>query len=66
MFVQQLIEANNKENIKVPHHFDGLVQDRRNSSALAMELCLSCISPLICPLWVESTSDRWIHHTKGQ
>ena len=25
--------------------FDGLVQERRNSSALAMELCLSCINP---------------------
>ena len=27
------------------HHFDGLVQERRNSSALAMELCLSCTNP---------------------
>ena len=26
---------------------DGLVQERRNSSALAMELCLSCTNPLI-------------------
>ena len=26
-------------------HIDGLVQERRNSSALAMELCLSCINP---------------------
>ena len=26
-------------------HFDGLVQERRNSSALAMELCLSCTNP---------------------
>ena len=25
---------------------DGLVQERRNSSALAMELRLSCINPL--------------------
>ena len=25
--------------------FDGLVQERRNSSALAMELCLSCTNP---------------------
>ena len=24
---------------------DGLVQERRNSSALAMELCLSCTNP---------------------
>ena len=25
----------------------GLVQERRNSSVLAMELCLSCTNPLI-------------------
>ena len=30
------------------YHFDGLVQERRNSSALAMELRLSCTSPSIC------------------
>ena len=29
---------------------DGLVQERRNSSALAMELRLSCINPSMCPL----------------
>ena len=28
-------------------HFDGLVQERRNSSALAMELRLSCTNPSI-------------------
>ena len=32
---------------------DGLVQERRNSSALAIELRLSCINPLIC--WKSST-----------
>ena len=26
---------------------DGLVQEKRNSSALAKELCLSCTNPLI-------------------
>ena len=31
------------------YHFDGLVQERRNSSALAMELRLSCIKPI--DLW---------------
>ena len=31
-------------------HFNGLVQERHNSSALAMELCLSCTNPSIfCP-----------------
>ena len=29
-------------------HLDGLVQERRNSIALAMELRLSCINPSIC------------------
>ena len=29
-------------------HIVGLVQERRNFSALAMELCLSCINPSIC------------------
>ena len=28
-------------------NIDGLVQERRNSSALAMELCLSCTNPSI-------------------
>ena len=39
-------------------HTDGLVHERRNSSALAMELCLPCINLSIqsymytvCPLW---------------
>ena len=32
---------------KVNMHIDGLVQERRKSSALAMELRLSCINPLI-------------------
>ena len=31
------------------HHIDELVQERCKSSALAMELCLSCTNPLICP-----------------
>ena len=30
-------------------HIDGLVQERRNSSALAMELRLSCTNPSILP-----------------
>ena len=36
-------------------NFDGLVQERRNSSALAMELCLSCAKPSTChtTIWVE-------------
>ena len=30
------------------YHSDGLVQETRNSSALAMELSLSCTDPPIC------------------
>ena len=29
------------------HYIEGLVQERRNSSALAMELRFPCINPLI-------------------
>ena len=32
-------------------YIDGLVQERRHSSALAMELCISCTNPSIC-IWV--------------
>ena len=31
-------------------HFDGLVQERRNSIAYALELRLSCTNPSICSL----------------
>ena len=31
-------------------YFDRLMQERRNSSALAMELCLSCTNPPICSI----------------
>ena len=34
-------------NITGVHHLDGSVQERRNSSALAIELCLSCTNPSI-------------------
>ena len=36
------------------HYIDGLVQERRNSSVLAMKLCLSCTYPLICIIWKKS------------
>ena len=34
------------------NHFDGLVEERRNSSALAVELRLSCTNPSICELCI--------------
>ena len=36
--------------VKFASHIDGLVQEKRNSSALAMELRLSCTNPSICIL----------------
>ena len=36
-------------------YIDGLMQERCNSSALAMELCLSCINPSLCV-----TQSRWV------
>ena len=35
--------------ISVLEHIDGLVQERRNSIAKALELRLSCTKPSICP-----------------
>ena len=32
-------------------YIDGLMQERRNSHALAMELRLSCINPSIYGMW---------------
>ena len=45
-------------------HIDGLVQERRNSSATAMEFRLSCTNPLLCiqcktVLWVNSLTPEW-------
>ena len=46
-----------------PFHFNGLVQERRNSSALAIELCFSCINPLIyyTPAQRSWRGVYWIH-----
>ena len=49
--------SDNKEGIMttlfsvVDEHSDGLTQERRNSSALALELCLSCTEPSIPFQW---------------
>ena len=40
----------NAQDIYSWYYIDGLVQERRNSSALAMELHLSCIKPSTCSL----------------
>ena len=41
----------------MPHYIDGLVQERRNSIANALELCLSCTHLWTCSLTVTS-ADR--------
>ena len=37
---------------------DGLVQERRNSSAMAMELRLSCINPLVSSKHVSQATQQ--------
>ena len=41
-------------------HFDGLVQERCSSSALAMELHLSCTNPLICKQYSVKIQSKYI------
>ena len=40
----------------------GLLQERHNSSALAMELCLSCTNPLILYIHNHNTAN-WLHNS---
>ena len=47
---------------EIPHHFDGLVQERRNSIANALELRLSCTNPLILCL-IDNKEDTCITST---
>ena len=42
----------------IMQHIDGLVQERRNSIANALDLCLSCTDPLICMI----THWGWVKH----
>ena len=41
----KLVTHSSEISLNYDYHIDGLVQERRNSSALAMELRLSCINP---------------------
>ena len=41
------------------YHIDALVQEKRNSSALAMELRLSCTNPSICAVVVIDVDFNW-------
>ena len=47
----------NKEHL-CSHNINGIVQERGNSSALAMELHLSCANPSISPMGITSTSRK--------
>ena len=43
-------------------HIDGLVQERRNSIADALELCLSCTNPSICNVHITlQPSNLWLN-----
>ena len=47
---------------KVLPCIDGLVQERHNSSALAMQLCLSCTNPTMCQNILQSLSHSYTPH----
>ena len=46
--VDMKTNCNKLQYIHLHAHIDGLVQERRNSTANALELCLSCTNPSIC------------------
>ena len=46
------------------HYIDELVQERRNSSALAMELCLSYTNPMTCNACIELNRKYWKENVK--
>ena len=46
-------------------HINGLVQERCNSSALAMELCLSCINTMELHLSYTTCATCWLHFESG-
>ena len=39
-------------------YIDGLVQKRSNSSALALALCVYCITPSICKQWLVPSPNK--------
>ena len=47
-------------------HFDGLVHDCSNSSALAMELLQSCTEPSICTVLVPANYSFYCPHRQGK
>ena len=55
-----LIAAENTKYITLcMYHFDGLLQKRRNSSVLAMELRLFCINPRFIESYVTHNIGKW-------
>ena len=47
------------------YNIDGLVQERHNSSALAMELCLSCTNPSILHVIYQSSFNLTIYRWRS-
>ena len=56
-----MVHYQNRPSSSAPyhHHIHGLVQERCNSSALAMELCLSYTNPSICS--ISHKICMWLH-----
>ena len=57
MVASLLCSYQRRFDVLLHYYADGLVQERRNSSALAMELRLSCTNPshdALCPLWLSN------------
>ena len=52
--------------VVVTEHIDGLVQERRNSSALAMELRLSCTNPSLSTNTSSLVINTWEFEQNGQ
>ena len=60
MLHQDILQMNQWGFPIIKHHIDGLVQEWRNSIALAMELRLSCINPLTWAL-NHQPFDYWLN-----
>ena len=64
MHSYSILPPNDVHNVYV----DGLVQERRNSSALAMELRLSCPNPSMClrqtASWIRYCEICWVKNTE--
>ena len=59
------LQQGQSDHIKLNHNIDGLVQERRNSSVLAMELRLSCTNPSIwCNMEIHTKKNILMAYSK--